>query len=340
MATNKNALIRYKVLDNCFRNPGKNYTVKDLIAECNILLSEIDPRSGGISRRQIYDDIAFMGSSEGWGVEFDKKREGRNMIYRYADLNFSINNMPLNEMEINQIRSAMGILSQFEGMPQFEWVHEILTKLQHGIEIEKEPLEIISFDNNLYLRGIEYLGRLYNAIYYKKVLLISYQPFTSSTPTDLIIHPYYLKQYNNRWFLFGYNPAIGKSDWTMALDRILSIKELEGIYEPNTTIDWKDYFEDIIGVTKPEGSQVEDIKLHFYGLTGKYVESKPIHGSQKSKWIDENILEVRLKLIINTEFIQLILSHGEDAKMLIPVDLCKKITKRLKNALEHYQGIK
>jgi CHAT domain-containing protein len=46
---------------------------------------------------------------------------------------------------------------------------------------------------------------LYNAIYYKKVLQIQYQPFESDTPFDFTIHPHYLKQYNNRWFLFGLN---------------------------------------------------------------------------------------------------------------------------------------
>ena len=34
MATNKNALIRYKILDTCFRNPGKKYFIEDLIEKC------------------------------------------------------------------------------------------------------------------------------------------------------------------------------------------------------------------------------------------------------------------------------------------------------------------
>jgi hypothetical protein len=50
MATNKNALIRYKILDNCFRNIGKKYFIDDLIEECDKMLLEIDPASNGISR--------------------------------------------------------------------------------------------------------------------------------------------------------------------------------------------------------------------------------------------------------------------------------------------------
>ena len=53
MATNKNALIRYKVLDNCFRNPGKRYFINDLIEECESVLLEIDPESKMVSRAKI-----------------------------------------------------------------------------------------------------------------------------------------------------------------------------------------------------------------------------------------------------------------------------------------------
>lgn len=331
MATNKNALIRYKILDTCFRNPGRNYTIKDLIEECNKLLTEINPESAGISRRQVYDDIAFMESNEGWGIELNRQRNGRNVIYRYTDMAFSINNMPLNELEIDQIRSAMDILAQFEGMPQFEWLHEILPKLKQGINNNEKPQEIISFDNNQYLKGIEFLGRLYNAIHYKQILSISYQPFTSTSPYDLIIHPYYLKQYNNRWFLFGYNPENGKHDWNLALDRMLKIQDVGDVYNINTTIDWTEYFEDIIGVTKHENNDVDNIKLHFYGITGKYIESKPIHGSQRSRWINDEVLEVDLQLIINFELEKFILSNGNSVKVIFPENLVNKIKERVKN---------
>lgn len=164
MATNKNALIRYKVLDACFRNPGKRYFIDDLIEECNRVLATIDPDSNGISRRQILDDIVFMESEEGWSVDLERQRDSRRVFYRYSDTSFSINNMPLNEMEIGQLKSAVDILSQFKGMPQFEWIHELVHKLQQGASLEEEKKTIIEFDSNQYLKGIENLGVLLSAI--------------------------------------------------------------------------------------------------------------------------------------------------------------------------------
>ncbi len=334
MSTNKNALIRYKVLDKCFRNPGKRYFINDLILECEKVLLDIDSDSNGISRRQIFDDIAFMESKEGWEIELSKIRDSKRVYYRYANTSFSINNMPLNEVEVNQLKDALLILSQFKGMPQFEWVHELVPKLQQGIASDEVSATIIEFDSNQYLKGIEHLGPLHNAIFYKKVLNISYQPFENDAPFDVVIHPYFLKQYNNRWFLFGFNQENGKYDWNLALDRIVFIKETNIDYHKNTVIDWSEYFEDIIGVTKPSNAEIENVVLHFNSKTGNYIQTKPLHGSQKSKWFNDNTLQVSLQIIINYELERLILSYADSVVVIQPLSLAQTIKNRLKEALK------
>ncbi|MDR2585790.1 MAG: WYL domain-containing protein [Prevotellaceae bacterium] len=330
MATNKNAQIRYKILDNCFRNSGRRYFIEDLIRECNRKFSEIDPNSKGISRRQIFDDISFMESSEGWEIDLLKLKDGKRVFYRYADTKFSINNMPLNESDINRLQTALQTISQFKGMPQFEWMCELIPKLKQGITDMYSPV-IMEFENNQDLKGIEHIGTLYDAIVYKKVLAINYlQSFKEKVL--LTIHPYYLKQFNNRWFLFGYNPDKEKYDWNLPLDRITSIAQIQKEYIPNSAIDWSEYFDDIIGVTKPENAVSEKITLHFYDKTAHYIESKPIHGYQKHRWLDDTTLEVHLELIINYELERLILSYADSTKVIQPQSLADRIKLRLNKA--------
>lgn len=336
MATNKNALIRYKMLDSCFRNPGKRYFIGNLIEECDRILAEIDPDTKGISRRQIFDDIAFMESSEGWSIELDRHKEGKRVYYRYQDLSFSINNMPLNEVEINQLKEAVDILSQFKGMPQFDWISELIPKLRQGISAEDSKTKLMEFESNEDLKGKDHLGFLYNALKYKTPLKISYQPFQSEKADSLIFHPYFLKQYNGRWFLFGLNPATGKSDWNLAIDRIVELENASLPFIENTAIDWVEYFEDIIGVTKPEGEGIQAITLHFFGKTGRYIETKPIHAYQKNKWLDVDTLEVRLELIPNYELERLVLSYAESVKVISPPALAQRIAIRHLQAKEHY----
>lgn len=335
MAIIKNALIRYKILDKCFRNQGRKYFIEDLISECNKALENFDSKSKGISLRQVRDDIAFMKSSEGWEVELGNFRDGKKMYYRYVDTSFSINNMPLNDIEIEQLKSTITILSQFKGMPQFEWMNELLPKLKQGLELNEESPTIISFDNNQYLKGIELLGTLHNSILYKKVLSIDYHPFEEEKAIKILLHPYFLKQYNNRWFLFGLNPETERSDWNLALDRIVKIKESKEIYQ-TSQINWTEYFEDIIGVTKPIDKRTEIVIIHFYGKTGMYMTTKPIHGSQKSKWINENTLEVTLDIIINYELERLILSYADSAKVILPFAFAETIKNRLYNGSKNY----
>jgi predicted DNA-binding transcriptional regulator YafY len=335
MPTNKNALIRYKVLDQCFRNPARNFFIEDLVDECSRVLREIDPAAGGVKRRQILDDIKFMESSEGWQIDLERHKDSKRVYYRYTDTSFSINNMPLNSLELEQLRSAFLTLSRFKGMPQFEWVGEILPRLEVGMsKSDEEPF--IEFDHNPYLTGSEYLEIIYTSILYKKTLQIDYQPFDKELADKQTIHPYFLKQYNSRWFLLGMNEAFPESLTILALDRMKSVKETNQPYIPNETIDWSEYFEDMVGVSRPDGAEPEHILLHFFGKHGHYIETKPIHSSQRAKWIQPDVLEVRLNVIINKELERVILRSGDEVKVIAPESLKNLIKERLVKALSNY----
>ena len=339
MATNKHAQIRYKVLDTCFRNRGKNYTFEDLMDACNDALAIVDPKSNGISVRTLRDDIAFIESEAGWLADIERVKAGKKSYYRYRDPNFSINNQPLNQTELIQINSALEIISRFNGMPQFAWVNEIVTKINNGFEIDNNSTGIISFDSNQYLKGIEHLGYLFNAINAKKAIKITYRPFKSVHDIDMIIHPYYLKQFNNRWFLFGFNDSY-QTISNIALDRIVTFETLTLKYIENKSIDFEEYFEDIIGVTRPEGGKITKIELLFTNEEAPYVLTKPIHGSQKKKKHDNNGLVVTLEIIPNLEFEKLILSFGEKVKIISPKKIAITIKERYSKALKLYKPIK
>lgn len=336
MAVTKNPLIRYKLLDKCFRNPYKNFYFETLLETINEALSEITGDMEGIKTRQLRDDIAFMRSSEGWGIELAELTAGKKKIYRYEDVNFSINNAPLNEVEMDQFQSAIQVLSQFEGMPQFEGIQAIVAKLKTDLKITANEKPFIGFDSSQDLKGIEHFSALYNAVQNKTPLEITYKDFKTEEPYTYTFHPYYLKEYNNRWFLFGLHPESFKPDWNVAIDRIVEVKESRVPFVENELIDWQDYFSDMIGVSKAEGAILENVVLHFNQLTGKYMENKSIHETQKHKWIDENTLEVKIKVMVNYELERLILSYGESVRVVEPHHLKEKIKERLLKCVENY----
>jgi len=336
MAITKNPLIRYKILDKCFRNPYKNFYFETLLEEVNEMLYEITGDEEGIKTRQLRDDIAFMRSAEGWNIELAELSEGKKKIYRYEDLNFSINNAPLNEVEMDKFQSAIQVLSQFEGMPQFEGIQAIIAKLKYDLKADATKQPFIGFETNQDLKGMEHFSVLYNATLKQIPLQITYQAFKAEQSHTFMFHPYYLKQYNTRWFLFGLEVETMKPDWNVPIDRIVSVEVSDETFIPNTSIHWQDYFSDMIGVSKPVGGEIEEIVLHFNQLTGKYMENKPIHETQKQKWLTDEILEVKIKVTPNYELERLILSYCDSVKVIAPIELKNQIVSRLQKCIDQY----
>lgn len=335
MGITKNATIRYNTLDRCFRNPGKRYYIEDLLDACNESLWEFDPDCDGIKKRQLQYDIIFMESSQGFSIPLEKLKEGKRIYYRYEDLNFSISNQPINELEAEQLKSAMQLLGRFKGLPQFGWVNELLPKLDQSFKLSNQSQEIISFDTNKFLQGTEHISPLFNAILYSQTLSISYQSFKSDEPKSIIFHPYHLKQFNNRWFLFGQHNDYNNLT-NLALDRIKSIEHSKEKYIPNKDINFEEYFEDIIGVTKPEGEVLTKINLWANAGLSPYIKTKPLHGSQTIIEDNDEGYKFSIEVIPNFELEKLMMSYGEDLIILEPEDFKQKIKERLIKNLNSY----
>lgn len=197
------------------------------------------------------------------------------------------------------------------------------------MDISVNTRQIISFQENEFLKGIEFLHPLYQYIINKQSLKISYQSFTSEHPKDFVVSPYYLKQHNNRWFLFSWNHLF-QDIQTLAIDRIIKIENDKEPYS-DKNIDFDEYFEDIIGVTNYPKQNVQTVKIKLSENIIPYIQSKPLHGSQKIK---ENILTLELKL--NYELESLILSYGETMTVLEPQILLDKIKERAQKLGKNY----
>lgn len=344
MPVNKHALIRYHALDKCFSNFAKRYYIEDLIAACNEALYNFtgnerygDPLSPGISRRQVLVDIDFMESPEGWSAMVERVKDGRRVYYRYEDRDYSINNQPITDEELTQLRETMLMLSRFKGLPQLEWMDALLTNLEDKFHLKGSDSHVISMDGNAYVAGIEYLAPLFNAIVNKTPLKIQYNTFDGRS-FKWEIHPYHIKQYNNRWFLIGLNNDGYGNLTTLALDRINDVAILGNHYIPNALVeDFDEYFDDIIGVSFPAEKTLETVTLKFSKNRFPYVEAKPLHGSQKTLSAEEGLIE--LNLIPNKELEALILSFGDDVEVISPASLKESIAQKIANAYKKYASV-
>ena len=334
MATNKNAILRYNTLDKCFRNLGRKYAFEDLLEAVNNALYEDNPKTNGIKTRQLREDLKFMRSEAGYGAPIITLSQGREKYYRYEDGSFSINNSPINSTEADQLKSALQMLRRFEGSPGFEWVAELSNLMADKFSLTGDSKSVISYESNIDYSGYQWISVIFNAIVNKQVLSVTYEPFGKDA-FSLTFHPYYLKQYNGRWFAYGLNFEKQIDTWNLALDRISGVQNLKDDYV-STDRDWEDFFYDFIGPTKTEGQNPIEVQLLFAESVANYVITKPLHPSQKHELQSDGSLMVRLKLIPNYELETLILGFGDKVEVLVPMNLRQRISRRIFHASKQY----
>lgn len=334
MPVNKNAFIRFQILDQCFRNSMKEFSITEIIEAVDDVMMEMDSEYTGISRKQIYSDIRFMESQMGWEIELVKTRKNKRVYYRYADPNFSINTASLRENEVELIFEALNFLTRFKELPEYQNIQEIAHKL--GCRKQKlfsEPFVV--FDHNPYLHGLENFSRLFFAIKNQECIAVHYQNF-HEPPKMQVVSPYYLKEYNLRWFLIGYSHP-KNAIRIYALDRVTEIQKVNEVYQANYKPDIADYFDDVIGVTCLQEFDVEDFVLKIDKKSYHYVLTKPIHHSQKVLEKNDNFVIISLKLKYNYEFQKLVMSFGDAVEVLEPRWFREKVKETILQMIQFYK---
>ena len=331
MANVKNATIREKVLDRCLHN-RRGFSTAEIMDKCNDVLS-LHGESIVTAANTIRNDMLAIENR--WHVVIESVRIGRNIRYRYADPHFSIYNTPLTSNEINQLNQAISLLHRFDGMPGFEWVDEFNAHIQ--MTLNRRMDAVVGFDDNKQLKGMQHFTPLFNYISNKQTVAIQYKPYSHLKLDECIVHPYYLKLYNQRWFLIGLNDKL-ESLSIYALDRIQSVFAIKCPYKPNERIDFSSFFSDIVGVSHPVGIERQEILLSIDSNQMPYLQTKPLHHSQKLiKTNDDGSGIISISVIPNYELIQSILSFGDHVFVVSPLHLKEEIHKRIKKSLNNYQ---
>lgn len=333
MPVNKNASFRYRVINECLRNTARRWTFENLLSHISEKLFEEFDIAKGISPRQLAEDIHIMRKLPPTGYDAPIMR--RNGYIYYEDPDFSIDQNPLSESDIEALEEALSLLKQFKDLPHFEELKRIPYKIQGSVNLQAQKKTLIQFETNPLVKGTEWIPFLSDCIGNKKTVGLTYKSFKADKEKTEVLHPYLLKEYRNRWFVIGYNEKYqGISNY--ALDRILKIEATKKSWIKNTIIDPDHYFDNIIGVSVIEGIAPEKIQIKFAPQLAPYIITKPIHQSQKIVKECKDYTIIEITIIPNYEFESLILSYGEQAEVLTLGRTRSKIIERLKSLIELY----
>ena len=344
-------------LDQMLSDRYNKYTCEDLLIKVNERLQFAGyPTIGGdqsdydhyikSGKRVIQLDLQALQETP-FNMEIDSSdRLNGSPVYRYADQTQSLFSKPLSEDEKGLLQEVLNTLGQFSGLDNFDWLNDLQEKLNDRKAFGRTEFDtqntvshkIISFSSNEYLKGKTLLGSLFSLIANRKVVDVDYSPFGQDS-RKIRLYPYYLKQYNDRWYLIG--TPLGddkypyKKDFiiNLPLDRMNGVIPVDDVPYVDCDFDLDERYEDIVGITynmdKPITPIIIAVKNSFVG----YVETKPLHGSQTRfsaaeqtrlhslyKGFEDYIF-YGLELKPNNELYDLLYSKGSNIILISPKEI-------------------
>jgi predicted DNA-binding transcriptional regulator YafY len=333
MPKNKEALIRYRVINRCLLE-NQYVSLKEMKRACERAL-DISP----IGERTIEGDINAMRYDKGLGYNAPIVNDRNRGVYYYDDPNYSIDNIPLNEDELDSIVFASKLLEQYKGVEILSRFAGSVQKLVDAINVyrlnnENSYMDFIEFEKVDEVRGSEFLETIIDALKNKEVLNINYRTFESSQNTLHIVHPYLLKEYRNRWYLIGYHDKY-KEIRTYGLDRFVDMEINRSIAFVDNGFDAQKYYENVIGISVLDAQPVE-VHIAYTIRQAQYVITQPLHRSQELVSENQDRIVFKYFLVPNFEFFAQVLAWGEEVEVLKPGSLRNEILTQLRKMTAKY----
>ena|SRR6218665_2427158 len=274
------------------------------------LINYISPnRENKISERTFFRIKATLRDTYGIVIKYSRANEGF-----YLDEEESMN--------IDSFLSHMEILATGE-------------QISNNLNGNNNSLAFIEFENKSAIETIPNFKVILDAIQQNLPISFTHNSFyyyKEIKEQQYTLKPYYLKQYQNRWYVVG---ETEKGYRTFGIDRLKKIET--GIKKfKSKTDEAKEKFSHVVGLNYTD-HELQTIKLSFHISQKLYVESLPLHSSQVE--INEDNVEtfdIKLNIHPNFEFNQQILKYGSLVKVIEPKWLADEIKEELRKGFESY----
>ena len=279
----------------------------------------------------IEKDLFSMRMEHDAPIKYSKLERG----YYYEDPDFTINDIPLTEDDIESISFAAKTLMQFRDVALFKQFGSAIDKIVDRISVSQseDSDTFIQFESSGSEGGSEFLAPILEGIKESRLATFDYASFISGELKPRKVLPLLLKQYSNRWYLISFDSD--KRDYiTYALDRIEDLEILKETMVRPEGFNPDNYFKHAIGITSGN-TMPEDVILSVGPIAAKYLDSLPFHNTQKLIELNDDFALFSLKVNVSEELIRAILSYGGDIKVQQPISLKQEIESRARKILEN-----
>ncbi len=323
MPVNKNALLRFRIIDSCLTNPQRRYPAIEFIIQKIEEQLEVN-----ISASLFSKDIQQMKKIYGAPIKYDRNRSG----YYYTEPDFSIKEFPLTHDEIEALDFSTALFHQLKGTRLFQQFENAINKVIEGYRISKilgrSERQILQVEEPLKEETTDWLEQILKAIVEGKAICMKYKGF-GKEEKEHELSPYLLKEYRNRWYVVGFSNR-SQHVLTFALDRIKNISGCKSSYVADAKFHSEDFFKYSLGITQVHDAIPQIVLLSFSLSQAQYIISQPLHHSQEVILQNEKEVQVKIQLYITQELIMTILSYGSNVQVIQPALLKKDIKETIK----------
>ncbi len=181
----------------------------------------------------------------------------------------------------------------------------------------------------------QWLEAIVNAMRDRKAIELTYQSFSKDEPSTFIAHPYCLKLFRQRWYMLARSEEYDHPR-IYALDRIHDIKQAKKALKVPSRFNGEVFFANYFGIIVGNNCRPEKVVLRIADSHVKYVESLPLHHSQKAVRKEGNDTIYELFLVPTFDFQQEILSRGDEITVLEPEWFRNDIKEEIQSMLKNY----
>lgn len=219
--------------------------------------------------------------------QYEDGKDLRTKLFRYQDPHFSI--IPyltcgMTDSEYSRLVKAIEKLKCCLSDQTYEEIRfAVLSRAESDYG---KGTQCVEYEDNIRLKGRQFRPTIYNAIKDRQILHVKYKTF-KGVEYEYDFHPYLLKQYNDRWFAFGFHPDDGNRYFNVPLDRLMTDPIPVGHYEEAIPANYSQHFDSIVGVTRLDESHMEHIviKIHDIDSWGRAI-TKPLVSQRIEKYFD------------------------------------------------------
>jgi len=297
------------------------------------LLAELEKRSGDLLIDKTFNNLVKY-VIDTFDAPIERVGKGKATKYVYTSFSDDLFKSKVSKDEVFSLEIAFELLNGLSEFPLSNDLNKLLNKLRETLSFdENQSSEIIQFERSSQVYSKELFLDLFDCIKNQTAIVIDYKGFNFENTIQKIIHPYLLKQFNQRWFLIGYNDKEKRIE-NLPLDRILKIKPSSLVYSRIDIFDSNLWFDDLFGVTKM--GEKQKVILKFDSNRYNYFITKPFLPFKEIKVLENSDVIIEMNGYINREVQAEILSYGKDIEILEPIELRNQTKAILKERIKNY----